>query len=65
MKVGDLVKMKGPKAQYSWRQCAGEGIGVIIAAPHRTARTMRGCTVFWSADQKMKDIPEDWLELVQ
>ena len=64
MQVGDLVKMKGPKSQYSWRQGVSDGTGIIIAASHRTERTMRGCTVFWSAEQEMKDIPEDWLEVI-
>ena len=64
MKVGDLVKMKGPKSQYSWRQGTSDGVGIIVTASHRTERTMRGCTVFWSAKQEMKDIPEDWLEVI-
>ena len=64
MKVGDLVKTKGPKTKYGWRQGASEGIGVVITAPHRSARTMRGCTVFWSVEQEVKDIPEDWLEVI-
>ncbi len=64
MQVGDLVKMKGPKTQYSWRKGCSEGIGVILAAPHRTERTMRGCTVFWSVKQSAHDIPEDWLEVI-
>lgn len=64
MKVGDLVKMKGPASEYSWRQECAEGVGVIIKAPHRTERTMRGCSVFWTTKQKIADIPEDWLEIV-
>ena len=64
MKVGSLVKMKGPPSLYSWRQGASEGIGVITEAPHRTARTMRGCTVFWTSAQATQDVPEDWLEVV-
>ena len=64
MKAGDMVKMKDPKTRYSWRLGAGEGIGVIITAAHRTARTMRGCTVFWSAEQEIKDVPEAWLDVI-
>ncbi len=64
MQVGDLVKMKEPSTQYSWRQGAGEGLGVIITAPHRTATSFQGCTVFWPAEQKTKDIPKDWLEVI-
>ena len=64
MKVGDLVKMKGPKSQYSWRQGYSDGVGVVTVAPHRTQRTMRGCTVYWSDCKRIQDIPEDWLEVV-
>ncbi len=63
MKVGDLVKMKGPKSEYRWRTGYGEGIGVILEAPHRTQRTMRGCTVMWTAGD-IKDVPEDWIEAI-
>jgi hypothetical protein len=64
MKAGDLVRMKGPKSQYSWRQGASYGTGIVITASHRTERTMRGCSVFWSAEQEIKHIPEDWLEII-
>jgi hypothetical protein len=64
MKVGDLVKMKGPTSQYGWRQGASEGTGIIITDAHRTAKTMQGCSVFWSACQKIQDVPEDWLEMI-
>lgn len=64
MQVGELVKMKGPKSKYSWRQGASDGIGIVITAAHRTARTSRGCTVLWSDKQGTRDIPEDWLEVI-
>jgi hypothetical protein len=67
MKVGDLVKMKGPKSQYSWRPgfTDADGIGMIVEAAHRTVRTMRGCTVLWPAKQMTtSDVPEDWLETI-
>ncbi len=64
MKAGDLVKMKGPRAQYSWRAGYADGVGMIIEEPHQTSRTMRGCTVLWSDDRTLADIPEDWLETI-
>ncbi|MEC9016233.1 MAG: hypothetical protein VYD37_07095 [Gemmatimonadota bacterium] len=64
MKRGDLVKMKGPKTVFSWRQGYSAGIGVIIEEAHQTSRTMRGCTVLWSDDRTLVDIPEDWLEAI-
>ena len=63
MKVGDLIKMKGPKAEYSWRRGISAGVGIVIAPPHRTERTMRGCTVLWP-DKDPVDVPEDWLEVI-
>ena len=63
MQVGDLIKMKGPKSQYSWRPGYGDGYGIILEAAHRTQRTMRGCTVMWSAGDIM-DVPEDFLEAI-
>ena len=64
MKVGDLIRFKGPPSLYSWRQCYGEGIGVVIEGAHRTERTMRGCTIFWPCEKEIKDVPEDWLEVI-
>jgi hypothetical protein len=64
VKVGDLVQMKGPSSKYAWRRGAGKGVGVIIEAAHQTETTMRGITVFWSSEQGVKDIPEDWVETV-
>ena len=64
MKVGDLVKMKGPERSWRWRVECKPGIGVILKAPHRTERTMRGCTIFWIQAQKTFELPEDWLEVV-
>ena len=64
MKVGDLVKMKGPKSQYSWRPGYTDGIGMIIEAAHPTERTMRGCTIIWPINKGVVDVPEDWLEVV-
>ena len=63
MRVGDLVKMKEPKSQYSWRPGYGPGHGIILKAAHRTQRTMRGCTVMWAAGD-IKDVPEDWIEVI-
>ena len=64
MKAGDLVKMKGPEVEYRWRPGYGTGVGVVIKGPHRQERTMRGCTVLWGGEQKLKDVPEDWLEVI-
>lgn len=63
MKVGSLVKFKGPPSLYSWRQGYGEGVGIVIEGPHRTGRTTRGCTIMWSVDKDIVDVPEDWLEM--
>jgi len=71
MKVGDLVEMKSPKSQYSWRKGAGVGHGLVIEARHRTEWTTRGCTVMWSTHphsnvnkREIQDMPEDWLVVI-
>ena len=64
MKVGDLVKAKGPRSQYIWRKDMSEGLGIVITAPHRIASSLRGCSVHWALTQETCDIPEDWLEVV-
>ena len=64
MKAGDLVRFKGPPSLYSWRQCYGEGVGVVIEGPHRTERSQLGCTIMWSINKDIVDVPEDWLEVL-
>lgn len=64
MKVGDLVKMKEPKSHYSWRRDMSEGVGIVLIASHRTERTMRACTVMWSINKDVVQIPEDWVEVI-
>lgn len=66
MDVGSLVKIKGPKSTTAWARPAGsrEGVGIIIASSHRIGISLRGCTVFWSADQTVTEIPEEWLEVI-
>ena len=64
MKVGSLVKFKGPPSLYSWRHCYGEGVGVVIKGPHRTERCQRGCTIMWPVNEDIVDVPEDWLEVI-
>ena len=64
MQVGDLVKMKGPESEYRWRPGYGVGVGIVLEGPGRTERTMRGCTVMWTGGDT-KDVPEDWLEMVE
>lgn len=71
MKVGNLVKMKGPRHLYSWRQGASPGVGIVINASHRTERTMKACSVYWSSSdracpnsQTVQEIVEEWLEVI-
>ena len=65
MKVGNLVKFKGPPSLYRWRPGYSGGIGMVIEAAHFTGRTMRGCSILWSDKLEVDDIPEDWLEVVK
>jgi hypothetical protein len=41
-----------------------EGVGIVIKARHRTKHTVHGCTVMWSVNRSIVDIPEDWLEVI-